>query len=171
MKKIQIKAWHIKSSSVRWTQVIGHVNPYLDFFLWLKEFKINLKVYIFPYLLIISVIFLNAWFYLSLCGDIFRKWYEPCGVKGASIIKEWTYKYIDSVSSCILCFFFFSLKKFFQLQTTLLFQTPIRLLTGSQFPKSVPGNCVISEALVCHSLSIIFICMCQLFSPKLSNDM
>lgn len=31
--------------------------------------------------------------------------------KGASIIKEWTYKYIDSVSSCILCLFFFSLKK------------------------------------------------------------
>lgn len=62
--------------------------------------------------------------------------------KGASIIKEWTYKYIDSVSSCILClFFFFSLKKiYFQLQTTLLFQTPIRLLTGSQFPKSVPDN-------------------------------
>lgn len=27
--------------------------------------------------------------------------------KGASIIKEWTYKYIDSVSSCILCLFFF----------------------------------------------------------------
>lgn len=32
-------------------------------------------------------------------------------LKGASIIKEWTYKYIDSVSSCILCFFFLFFKK------------------------------------------------------------